>query len=76
MVVAFLLINTLMGAESSVLDALTKIQGVDEAHVLRGVYDIIARIKTDSVDKLRSITRKIGGNGEITAKLAVLIREE
>jgi hypothetical protein len=41
-----------------------------------GVYDIIAGIKADTMDKLKFIITKIvGGNEKITAKLTVLIRE-
>jgi hypothetical protein len=75
MVLAYLLINTDLGAKSRVLEALKKFEGVDEVNRLRGVYDIIARVKADSVDKLRFISKSIGGNGDITAKLTVLVSE-
>ena len=48
MPVAYLLLNTEIGAENQVLNALRKIEGVKEAHNLWGVYDIIANIKADT----------------------------
>ena len=75
MFAAYLLINTEMGSESTVLKALKKVEGVEEVHNLRGVYDIIARIKVDTMDKLKSIMKIVGGNDKVTAKLTVLIRE-
>ena len=76
MFMAYLFINTEIGSESSVLKALKKVEGVEEAHGIIGIYDIVARIKTDTRDKLNSIiAKKIGGNEKITAKLTVLIRE-
>ena len=59
----------------TVLKALKKVEGVEEVHNLRGVYDIIARIKVDTMDKLKSIMKIVGGNDKVTAKLTVLIRE-
>ena len=47
---AYVLLNTEIGAESKVLKALKKIQGVEEAHNLWGIYDIIANIKADSLN--------------------------
>ena len=76
MFTAYLLISTKIGLESSVLEDLKKVEGVEEAHNLWGVYDIIARIKADTMDKLKFIiTKIIGENKDINAKLTVLIRE-
>ncbi|MCJ7561154.1 Lrp/AsnC ligand binding domain-containing protein [Candidatus Bathyarchaeota archaeon] len=55
---AYVLLNTEIGAESDVLEALKKVEGVEEAHNLLGVYDIIASIKADTMDKLVHIITK------------------
>jgi len=39
MATAYILLNTEIGAEKQVLKALKKIEGVEEAHHLWGVYD-------------------------------------
>ena len=64
MVKAYLLVNTERGSESQVLEALKKVEGVEKAHNLIGVYDIIASIKSDSMDKLKIIITKIVGENE------------
>jgi len=73
---AYVFINTEIGSESTVLEALKKIEGVEEAHALWGVYDIIASVKTDTVNKLVSvITKKFEDIKKINAKLTMIITE-
>ncbi|MEE8355267.1 MAG: Lrp/AsnC ligand binding domain-containing protein, partial [Candidatus Bathyarchaeia archaeon] len=43
--VAFVLINTDMGADTEVSDALRKIDEVKEVYGVYGVYDIVVRIE-------------------------------
>ena len=74
---AYILLNTEIGAENQVLKALKKIEGVEEAHNLWGVYDIIANIKADSADKLKYImTEKIQKIGRISSKLTMVVSEK
>ena len=73
---AYVLLNTEIGAESAVLEALKKVEGVEEAHNLWGVYDIIVSIKADTLDRLTYImTKKIEQIGKINAKLTMIITE-
>ncbi|HID05332.1 MAG TPA: Lrp/AsnC family transcriptional regulator [Candidatus Caldiarchaeum subterraneum] len=55
MPMAFVLINTEIGAEEEVIGELRKISNVREAYVVYGVYDIIAKVEADSMDKLKEI---------------------
>ena len=74
---AYVLLNTEIGAESKVLEALKKIDGVEEAHNLWGIYDIIANIKADSLEKLRNIiTKGIGQVEKVNSKLTLVITEK
>jgi len=52
---AFVLINSTLGAEDEVLKGLRDIKEVREAHMVFGVYDIIARIETDTMQELEDI---------------------
>jgi len=53
---AFVLINTEIGSSIvDVLKDLKKVEGVDEAFAVYGVYDIIARVRAESMDKLKEI---------------------
>lgn len=73
---AYILLNTEIGAERQVLSALKKIDGVKEAHSLWGVYDIIANVKAETMEKLRFIiTKRIENIGRINSKLTMILSE-
>jgi len=73
---AYILVNTEIGAEKQVLEALKKIQGVEEAHSLWGVYDIIANVSADSAEELKNIlTSQIEKINKINSKLTMMIGE-
>ena len=55
MATAFVLINAELGAETEVLKGLKDVKEVKEAHMLYGVYDIIARIETDTMQELKDV---------------------
>jgi DNA-binding Lrp family transcriptional regulator len=55
MAVAFVFLNTEIGAERAVFNALKKVSGVKEAHLVYGTYDIVARISANTMDELRQI---------------------
>jgi DNA-binding Lrp family transcriptional regulator len=74
---AYILVNTEIGSEKQVLKALKKIEGVEEAHNLWGVYDLIVNIKAHSIDELKHIiTNRIEKIGKINSKLTMLINEK
>jgi len=52
---AFVLINITPGTELQVLNDVKKIGGVEEAYVSFGVYDLIVRVKEDSIEALREL---------------------
>jgi DNA-binding Lrp family transcriptional regulator len=52
---AFVLVNTEIGAEGEVLAAIKKVDGVQEAYNVYGVYDIVAKIGAETMDKLKEI---------------------
>ena len=55
MPMAFVLINAEIGSEEEVLKELNKVEGVVEAFVVYGVYDVVAKIRADTMDKLKDI---------------------
>ena len=77
MPVAFVLINTEIGAMEEVLAALRKISGVEEAYSVYGVYDIIAKIRAESMDKLKEIvTWHIRRLNRVRSTLTMIVIEE
>lgn len=74
---AFALINAEIGAEEEVLKALKKIDGVVEAYILYGVYDIIAKITAESMEKLKEIvTWNIRRLDKVRSTLTMIVVEE
>ncbi len=74
---AYVLVNTEIGSEKQVLSALKKVEGVEEAHNLWGVYDLIVNVKADSLGELKQIiTQKIEKIGKINSKLTMVITEK
>ena len=74
---AYVLINTEIGAETQVRKALKKVEGVEEAHNLWGVYDIIANVKAESIEELKNIiTQQIEKIAKINSKLTMIINQK
>ena len=73
---AYILLNTEIGAEAEVARALKKVEGVETAFNLWGVYDVIASIRADSMDKLSFIINKeIERISKIHSKLTMIIND-
>jgi len=52
---AYVLINTEPEKMEEVVKDIRKIEGVKEVQMVYGVYDIVATVKTDTMDKLKEI---------------------
>lgn len=73
---AYVLLNTEIGAEAEVVKALKKVEGVESAFNLWGVYDIIASVKADSMDSLSHIINsRIDKIDKVHSKLTMIISE-
>ena len=73
---AYVLLTTEIGAEKQVLNSLKNISGVQEAHSLWGVYDIIANVQADDMDTLKTIINtRINKIGKVNSKLTMIIEE-
>jgi len=74
---AFVSINTEIGSESDVLKELKKVEGVVEASAVYGVYDIVAKVKAESIDKLKEIiTWHVRRLDNVKATLTMIVVEE
>jgi len=49
------MINTEVGAEKEVLEQLKKLTDIKESYAVFGIYDIVAKIEADSMEKLKEI---------------------
>jgi DNA-binding Lrp family transcriptional regulator len=74
---AFVLINTEIGSEADVLKDLKKVEGVEEAYAVYGVYDIIARVKANTMDRLKEIvTWRVRRLDKVRSTLTMIVVEE
>jgi len=74
---AFVLINTELGSEADVLKDLKKVEGVEEANAVYGVYDIVVRVKASTMDRLKEVvSRKIRRLDKIRSTLTMIEVEE
>jgi DNA-binding Lrp family transcriptional regulator len=77
MPMAYVLITTEAGAVKSVLKSLKKIDAVEETYMVYGVYDIIATVKAETMDKLKKIvTRDLRSLDRVKSTLTMIIVEE
>ena len=75
--IAFVLVNTEIGSENDVLKALKKVSGVTEAYSVYGVYDIIAKIQAETMDKLKEmVTWHIRRLDKVRSTLTMIVTEE
>jgi DNA-binding Lrp family transcriptional regulator len=54
---AVVLVNTDLDSQDRVIESLRLVDGVEEAHALYGVYDLLVKIKGNSIEKLKEITK-------------------
>ncbi|MCD6470300.1 Lrp/AsnC ligand binding domain-containing protein [Candidatus Bathyarchaeota archaeon] len=77
MPIAFVLINAEIGSESEVLNELKKIEGVEEAYSVYGVYDIIVKVRADSMEKLKDIVAwRIRKLNKVRSTLTMIVVEK
>ncbi|MGC8556066.1 MAG: Lrp/AsnC family transcriptional regulator [Conexivisphaera sp.] len=73
---AFILINTDTGTEEDVLKELRKIPNVTEAYTIYGVYDLIAKVEADSLDKVKEvISSRIRRLEHVRSTLSMMVVE-
>ena len=77
MISAVVLVNTEMGSQNKVVESIKLVEGVEEAHALYGVYDLLVKIKAMSFDKLKEIIKlRIRQMAGVTSSLTLMIVED
>jgi len=73
---AFVLINADLGAEEELLKSLRNLEFVKDVYVVYGVYDIIARVEADTMEKVKeTITWKIRRLDRVRSTLTMIVVE-
>jgi DNA-binding Lrp family transcriptional regulator len=77
MPMAYVLITTEAGAMESVRESLKKIEHVTETYMVYGVYDIIATVKAETMEKLKEIvTWNLRSLDKVRSTLTMIVVEE
>jgi DNA-binding Lrp family transcriptional regulator len=77
MPMAFVLINAEMGFEDEVVTELRRLSSVKEAYGVYGLYDIVAKVEADSMDKVKeAVTWKIRRLDKVRSTLTIIVTEE
>jgi len=76
MPMAFVLINAEIGSEEEVLKELKKVEGVVESFIVYGVYDVVAKIRADTMDKLKdTVTWHVRRLNKVRSTLTMIVVE-
>ena len=74
---AYVLFNVESGSEDAVLKQLRNLNNVEEAYVSYGVYDLVIRIKANTMEELKdAVTHKIRTIKQVRSTLTLIMMEE
>ena len=74
---AFVLLNVETGKEDEVLKQLKTSNAVEESYVSYGVYDLILKVKADTIEKLKEVvTGKIRAINQVRSTLTLIVIEQ
>jgi DNA-binding Lrp family transcriptional regulator len=72
----YVLINYKIGAEQNILNKLKNVPGVVEVSEVDGVYDIVVKIASDTLESLKNtITRHIRAIDTVRSTLTLIVVE-
>lgn len=76
MPVAYVFINAETDTLKEVLSDLRKITGVEEAHAVYGVHDVVVKVKADSINKLKkTIISRVRKVNNVHTTLTMIVVE-
>jgi len=68
------LINAEIGSEAEILKELRKMESVKEAYLVYGVYDIVAKVEADTMEKLKEFTSfKVRRINKVRSTLTMIV---
>jgi DNA-binding Lrp family transcriptional regulator len=74
---AYVLINVETGGEENVIKQIKNLGVVEEAYVSYGVYDLIIKIKADTMEELKEVvTHKIRIINQVRSTLTLIMFED
>jgi len=74
---AYVLINVESGFEEDVVHTIRKVPGVEEAYYSYGVYDIIIKVKAETMEQLKDmVTKRVRTISKVRSTLTLIMMEE
>jgi DNA-binding Lrp family transcriptional regulator len=75
---AFVFINTVPKFMPQVLEEIRKMDGVEEAEMVYGNFDIVAKVKTETMDKLKKTVASCirTTNKVLATQTTIVVRQE
>lgn len=74
---AFVLINAEVGNEQELIKKLRSIPNVTEVHVVYGVYDVIAKVESETMEKVKeTITNSLRRLENVRSTLTMIAVED
>ena len=70
---AIVLVTTSPGSMKNVLQEIIRIESVEEAHMMYGIYDILAIIHTKTSSELRQVILKIRKIDQVEASITMKV---
>jgi len=69
------MLNVDLGCERDVLRELREMDGVVEAYVVDGVYDVVVVLEAEGLDDLRNLILKVRGMDNVQSTLTMIAVE-
>ena len=73
---AFILINVESGSEDKVVKQLKEMGLVEEAYVSYGVYDLVIKIKAETMELLKKVISEIRMLDNVRSTLSLILLDE
>jgi DNA-binding Lrp family transcriptional regulator len=62
--------------DQELLKRLRNLKGVEQAHALYGVYDLIVKTSADTMEQIKEVHNKIRKQKNVTSTLTMIAHEE
>lgn len=73
---AFVLMNADLGSEDSIVNELKKLEGVKEVYQVYGVYDIVAQVEANTMERVKeTITWKLRKLNGVKSTLIMIVMD-
>ena len=73
MSLVYVLLNTEPSKMENVLEEIREIDGVEEAYMVYGLYDICAKVKAEITQELKGIVQKIRSKENVSSTLTLMV---